>query len=294
MFALKDKYVDIFTHFGFTKLFGEEANKDILIDFLNTLLVDEQPKIIDLSLISHEHLSEPSLDRKAIFDLYCENEQGDKLLVELQKSKQNFFKHRNSYSSTFPISERAKRSNWNYKLCAVYTIGILDFVFEEDKQAPDQYFYKIQHDDIKKNAVCYDTPTFIYLVLPKFNKSEHELSSHFDRWMYALKNLSHLQTYPETLQDKIFQKFFAQAELAQMPIEMQKSYEGSLKYYRDLNNVISTAFEDGIKAGYEEARKEGILRKTMEIAHKMRTNGWGDELIAQCTGLTPEQIRTLN
>jgi len=30
---LKDKYIDPFTDFGFKKLFGEECNKDLLLDF---------------------------------------------------------------------------------------------------------------------------------------------------------------------------------------------------------------------------------------------------------------------
>ena len=36
------KYINPFTDFGFKKIFGEEANKDIMLDFLNELLRDEQ------------------------------------------------------------------------------------------------------------------------------------------------------------------------------------------------------------------------------------------------------------
>ncbi|MDX9790663.1 MAG: PD-(D/E)XK nuclease family transposase, partial [Candidatus Kapabacteria bacterium] len=35
---LKERYVNIFTDFGFKKLFGTEVNKDIMIDFLNVIL----------------------------------------------------------------------------------------------------------------------------------------------------------------------------------------------------------------------------------------------------------------
>jgi hypothetical protein len=31
---MKEKYVNPFTDFGFKKIFGDEANKDLLIDFL--------------------------------------------------------------------------------------------------------------------------------------------------------------------------------------------------------------------------------------------------------------------
>ncbi|MDQ1265196.1 MAG: hypothetical protein QG635_346, partial [Bacteroidota bacterium] len=97
------KYISIFTDFGFKKLFGEEVNKDLLLDFLNELLKEEQGQIMDLTFMKTEHLGDTDLDRRAIFDLYCENERGEKFIVELQKSKQNFFKDRTVYYSTFPI-----------------------------------------------------------------------------------------------------------------------------------------------------------------------------------------------
>jgi len=88
------------------KIFGEEASKPLLIDFLNALL-PQANKIIDLIFKNTEHLGQTEADRKAIFDIYCENENGEKFIVELQKAKQNFFKERTVYYSTFPIREQA-------------------------------------------------------------------------------------------------------------------------------------------------------------------------------------------
>ncbi len=138
-----EKYINPFTDYGFKKLFGEEPNKDLLLDFLNELLKEEQGEIVNLTYLKNEHLSSSENDRKAIFDLYCENEKGEKFIVELQKSKQNFFKDRTVYYSTFPIREQAKRNNWNYELKAVYTIAILDFVFEADKNEPEKFRYDL-------------------------------------------------------------------------------------------------------------------------------------------------------
>ena len=109
-----EKYINPFTDYGFKKLFGEEPNKDLLLDFLNELLKKEQGQIVDLTYLKTEQLGTLDIDRKAIFDLYCENEKGEKFIVELQKSKQNFFKDRTVYYSTFPIREQAKRADWDY------------------------------------------------------------------------------------------------------------------------------------------------------------------------------------
>src|SRR3972149_3746337 len=124
-----EKYINPFTDYGFKKLFGEELNKDLLLDFLNELLKEEQGQIKDLTYLKTEQLGTTDIDRKAIFDLYCENEKGEKFIVELQKTKQNFFKDRTVYYSTFPIREQAKRADClpaceagDYELKAVYTI----------------------------------------------------------------------------------------------------------------------------------------------------------------------------
>lgn len=127
---MKAKYFNPFTDFGFKKIFGEEASKPLLIDFLNALLWDVG-NIIDLTFKNNEQLGQTELDRRAIYDIYCENEKGEKFIVELQKSKQNYFKERTIYYSTFPIREQAEKGEWNYHLKAVYCVGILDFTFED-------------------------------------------------------------------------------------------------------------------------------------------------------------------
>ena len=230
---IKEKYVNPFTDFGFKKLFGEEVNKDLLIDFLNNLLVDEQ-QIKDLTYLKNEHISSSDTERKAIFDLYCENERGEKFIVELQKAKQNFFKDRSVYYSTFPIQEQAKQGKWNFELKAVYTIGILDFIFDDHKNEPEKLVHKIKLSDIEKNTVFYEKLTYIYLEMPKFIKTEEELKTKFDKWLYVLKHLPDLQDRPKALQERIFEKLFKTAEIAKFTQKERLEYEDSLKYYRDL------------------------------------------------------------
>jgi predicted transposase/invertase (TIGR01784 family) len=129
---LKDKYINPLTDFGFKKLFGSEPNKDLLIDFLNQVL-PEKHKIKDLSYAKSEQLGIAVSDRKAIFDLYCIGESGERFIVEIQKAKQNWFKDRSMYYASFPIQEQAKKGDWDFRLKPVYTIGILDFIFDEHK-----------------------------------------------------------------------------------------------------------------------------------------------------------------
>lgn len=276
-----EKYINPFTDYGFKRLFGEEPNKDLLIDFLNVLLKEEQGEIKDLTYLKGEQLGANEVDRKAIFDLYCENERGEKFIVELQKTKQNFFKDRTIYYSTFPIREQAKRADWNYELKAVYTIAILDFIFDEDKHEPNKYRYDIKLSDIETKKVFYDKLTFIYLEMPKFNKTIDELETRFDKWLFVLRNLNKLDRVPDKLREHIFEKLFETAEIAKFTSAQIQSYEDSLKYYRDLKNSLDTAKEEGIEEGKIEVAKNAIAE------------GLSTDVIMKITGLTKEQIEKI-
>ena len=126
------KYINPLTDFGFKKLFGTEPNKALLIDFLNQILPDR--KIKDVTYSSSEKQGLTEIDRKAIFDLYCIGDNGERFIVEMQKAKQNFFKDRSVFYASFPIQEQSKKKTWNYKLDPVFSVGILDFIFDDHKR----------------------------------------------------------------------------------------------------------------------------------------------------------------
>jgi predicted transposase/invertase (TIGR01784 family) len=97
--TIREKYINPFTDFGFKKLLGSEFNKDLLIDFLNQVLGDRE-QIKDLTYLNTEKLGKTASDRKAVFDLYCENEKGNKFIIELQNVSQQYFKDRSVFYST--------------------------------------------------------------------------------------------------------------------------------------------------------------------------------------------------
>lgn len=278
---MKAKYINLFTDFGFKKIFGEEASKPLLIDFLNALL--PQPnKIVNLSFKNTEQLGQTDADRKAIFDIYCENEVGEKFIVELQKAKQNYFKERTIYYSTFPIRDQAEKGEWNYNLKAVYCVGILDFTFDDYESEPERS--EVVHTIKLKNQngkTFYEKLTYIYLEMPNFKMVESELNSRLDQWLFFIKNLEDFQSIPSIFSDEIFTKAFEKAELAKFGQGDLDSYENSLKIYRDLKGVIDTAFDEGKQEGRQE------------IARALKENGVSSEIIIRSTGLTEGEIDNL-
>jgi predicted transposase/invertase (TIGR01784 family) len=87
------KYINPFTDVGFKKIFGQEINKDLLIDFLNSLLKGERV-INKVTFLDKEQLGEFKDDRSLIYDVYCETDSGEKIIVEMQNKSQPYFKSR--------------------------------------------------------------------------------------------------------------------------------------------------------------------------------------------------------
>ena len=285
--GLQERYINPYTDFGFKKLFGTELNKELLISFLNALLQGEQT-VKDVTYLNTEHLGTQEIDRRAVFDVYCEGENGEKFLVEMQRGEQQFFKDRSLFYTTFPIREQAsKGKGWDYELKSVYTVGILNFTF--DNSSDEYYHHEVKLVDIRTKEVFYDKLTLIYLEMPKFNKEEKELETMFDKWMFVLRNLGNLMERPVALQERVFSRLFEAAEIARFNRKELVEYEDSLKVYRDWYSVMKTT----LNKGREEGRAEGRIEEKIAIARQMKANSLPAEVIAQCTGLSLEEINEL-
>ena len=297
--GLRERYVNPYTDFAFKLLFGTDLNKEILIGFLNALFNGEQV-IADVTYLNTEHLGNRELDRRAVFDVYCENEKGEKILIEMQKGEQQFFKDRSLYYATYPIREQAtKGSVWDYELKAVYVIGILNFTFDDVKSP--SFHHEVKLMETTTHEVFYDKLTFIYLEMPKFHKTEEELETLFDKWMFVLKNLARLMERPTALQERVFNRLFEAAEIAQFTKESLYAYEESLKIYRDWNNVIDTATlkgraegrVEGIAEGIAEGEAKGRKEEAKAIALNLKNAGLSLAQIASATGLSTDEIDSL-
>ncbi len=293
-FLSGDRYINPLTDFGFKRLFGTEPNKNLLIDFLNVVL-PPQHRVKDLTYRSTENLGNTPLDRKAVFDLYCQSEKGEKFIVEMQKAKHNYFKDRSVYYASFPIQEQAGKGDWNYKLAPIYTIGILDFVFDEDKN--DETFLHIVELKDQDCKVFYEKLKFIYLELPKFKKTIDQLDDHFDKWMFLLKHLPDLEEPPLPLQENVFMQLFEVARITNFSQAERDAYESSLKYYRDMNSVIETAREEGKVQGIQEGKIQGIQEGKRSLLLKQLSRKLGtipDEIKVLLSPLVPEILDELS
>ena len=285
----EERYISLLTDFGFKRIFGTALNKDLLINFLNSLFGKEQV-IRDVKYLNSENVGDVYTDRKAIFDVYCENERGEKFIVEMQNAFQKHFKDRSLYYSTFPIKEQApKGADWDFKLAHVYVVALLNFDMQDEAFDREAISHDVGLLDKKTKRVFNDKLTFKYVEIAKFDKPLDGLRTVYDKWLYALKNLSRLTERPKELRDKVFDRLFEEAEIAKFSKMELKEYEDSLKAYRDIKNSLDTAMEQG----FEKGRAEGINSQRLDTARSMLEDGLSVDKIMRYTGLSQEEINKL-
>lgn len=296
----EERYISLLTDFGFKRIFGTALNKELLICFLNSLFNGKQV-VKDVMYLNSEHVGDVYTDRKAIFDVYCEGENGEKFIVEMQNAYQTYFKDRSLFYSTFPIREQApKGSEWDFNLNNVYTVALLNFDMKDDAFEKEQIRHHVQLCDTATHKVFYDKLEFIYVEIAKFDKSLEELETLYDKWLYVLKNLSKLDNRPKELRDRVFDRLFEESEIAKFtPLELRE-YEDSKKAYRDIKNSIDTAKREGIEEGMEKVIKQGIEigqkkehERLLNTARALFASGMSLEQVKQFTGLNDEEINQI-
>ena len=314
----EERYIILLTDFGFKRIFGSDINKDLLIDFLNSLFNGEQV-VKNVTYLNSDNVGDVYAERKAIFDVYCENEHGEKFIVEMQNAYQTYFKDRSLYYATFPIREQApKGDNWNFKLQHVYVVALLNYDMNEEAFSHESINHDVGLLDKQTHKVFNNKLTFKYVEIARFNKDINELETNFDKWLYVLRNLSRLDNQPTYLRNEVFNRLFSEAEIARFDKKELKAYEDSLKAYRDIKNSLDTAKEEGRAEGLAEGRAEGhaeglaeglaegrakghaeglaegASEKALTIARELLAMNMSIDNIKKVTGLTDDEIHNLS
>ena len=289
------RYINPYTDFGFKKLFGEEANKDLLIDFLNSILPTKH-QIAELELQNSENLPDLPIQRKAFFDISCKNQAGEQFIVEMQKESQHYFRDRAVFYSTFPIRNQAsKGEDWDFNLKSVYFVAILNFTYDE--QEDKQKFCREVTLKDQDGDEFYNKLHYYFFQMPRFTKTEAQLDTKQDKWFYFLKNLVSFENIPAILQEPLFERAFKTAAESNLTGREREIYERDLHILWDNYAVLTTAEEKGLAIGEAIGEARGLAigeaRGIITVAHNLKQQGLNTAVIAEVTGLSEEEIECL-
>ena len=283
---LMGKFINPFTDWGFKRIFGQEVNKELLIDFLNELFAGEHV-IRDIKFRDKEMLGETKDSKSIVFDIFCDTDDGKHIIVEMQNSSMKHYIDRSIYYLSRAVSEQGVVGDWDYTLSPVYIISFLNFKpndgvlvkFQTDASLWDKFDAKPLTGKVR----------LIYLVLPYFDKDVEGCENNFDCWIYLLKNMTTLERMPFLAQNAVFRKLAEITDITTLSKSDREKYDYSLKNMRDYIATYNTAEEKGIEKGRAEGRAETLIM----TARNLKGEGASTSLISRVTGLSEEEIENL-
>ena len=313
------RYADLLVDDVFKLAFGQESTKDVMIEFLNRIISDKC--IVDLEFCDKEMTSLDRREKNSVYDMNCRTSDGTRIIVELQRRKQQDYAERTIYYSTFQIRNQIDSGSRSYDFCPVYVINILDFNLDANDGNPEVLTtYRLYEKD--SHNLLTDKYTLIFIELKKFKKKEEELGDDIlDGIYFCLKNMYRLRHRPKQLEHDIFTKIFDVTELANMDDVKRIEILRKMTTERDLRNQMDYATKVGLEEGrakgmaeglaegrakgmaeglaegrakgMEEGLAEGRAEGRVETIRKMLDAGVAMSIIADALGLTEEEQKKL-
>ena len=199
------QFLDPTNDLAFTKIFGNEKKKHILISFLNSILrlpVHEQ--ITDVSLLNPNQAPHLPGAKETILDVRCHDQTGAEYIVEMQVLPEEFFDKRVLYYAAKAYSQQLNKGEKYHQLKPVIFLGILNFNFTTDSHYLSTHCI---HNIETKEHILRDF-RFTFAELPKFNKTESELQTIEDKWLFFLKYAKQLTAIPEVIREAAIREAF--------------------------------------------------------------------------------------
>jgi predicted transposase/invertase (TIGR01784 family) len=292
------KFLDPKNDVAFKKIFGSEKNKDIVIHFLNDMIIfKERAKIVDVSFLKTEQDPEIITKKTSIVDVLCKDQKGNTYIVEMQMAKEKgFAKRAQYYASKAYISQVHVRGKY-YQLKEVIFLAISNFIMFPKKKA-----YKSDHVILDKEELTNDLKdfSFTFLELPKFNKDINHLETMTEKWAYFFKNAE--ETSEDDLAkiiegDEVMKRAFSELNRFAWSDEELLIYDQSEKYESAYLASLEQKYDEGVvkgeKLGIAKGEKLGVAKTQLTIAEKMLQLGQPKQLVSEVTGLSLAEIKKI-
>jgi len=280
------QFIDPRVDFAFKKIFGNENAKDILIDFLNSILgLEGVYRIKEVVILDPYQAPKIKYTKKSYVDVRCTDERNIQYIVEMQVEYVKGMEKRIIYNASKRYSNQIEKGEDYPKLNQVISINILDFDMFE---FPHYLSIHTTNEIITGN--CYlDEIKYYFIELNKFIKKIEELTTNLEKWVYFIKEASNLNTIPKELENNVFKHAFEIARVSNMSKEEWEAYDIESMLIQDERGMIEAALEKGEKLGIEKGEKLGIEK----TAKNMKDKGLDINLICELTGLSIEDINKL-
>jgi predicted transposase/invertase (TIGR01784 family) len=285
------KFADPTSDFGFKKLFVDPKNKSLLISFLNSILGRKGKDLITNAIVADpNNLPTMAGDKHSIVDVRCKDEKGKNYIIEIQVENEHNFPQRCVYYAARALTLQLEAKQDYKEILPVIFVGILGFKLFKWNHSTSHLFIT----DQKTGEIAFDTFEWHIVELPKFKKTENEIKTDEERWLYLLKNAATLNYMPPCLEKlKATEHAMEVLDRHLWSNEEMEVFERVLHAERVQRSVMETAISEGELKGRAEGEQVGELKGRQVVAKQMLVKGLAVDLIRDVTGLSEEEIKKI-
>jgi predicted transposase/invertase (TIGR01784 family) len=239
-------FLDPTNDYAFKKIFGDEKKKHILISFLNSILrLPADQQITEVTLLNPTQAPHLPGAKETILDVRCQDQRGAEYIVEMQVLPQEFFDKRVLYYASKAYAHQLNSGSDYCKLKPVIFLGILNFEFTHN----DHYLSTHCVQDVETKEHVLQDFRFTFAELPKFLKTEAELLTVEDKWLYFLKHAKKLAAIPAVIHEAALKEAF---EI----VNRLNWDEASLELY-DIRGIYTQDEIQRVNFGYRKGQQNG-------------------------------------
>ena len=325
--ATKQRYANIMMDYWFKRTFGMPERSRLLLLLLKELIPEREIKGITYLPTEHEN---PLPEMKDVrIDVECTDERGARFIVEMQVCKQDFFRERMLFYSSYALlgqmmkgkrlgkrmgrrkasrlmrdlsirelrdraisSGEVNHSFYNYP--PVYMVSLLNFSIHPESE---DVLYRYELYDRRHEELMTDRLNFIFLEMPNCKRALTEKATLLDNFCYAMRQMQFLDNRPPQLKAEIFELLFESANISKFTAKEKLKYETDMTTERDRINQLATSFLDGERQGMEKGMEKGIEKgkteEKMETAKNFLKLGVSIDVVSKATGLSVEDVKKL-
>ncbi len=287
-------FLDIKTDFAFKKVFGSEGSKDLLISFLNSVIeFDQQQTITDVTIVDPYSIPLLKGMKDTFVDVKAELSDNTKVIIEMQVLNHEGFEKRVLYNAAKNYSLQLKKGDPYHLLNPVIALTITDFILFKNTDELINNFKLLEKNQFIQYS---DDIELIFIELPKFHKTEAELSSIQDKWLYFIKNAGNLDYIPKNLDQELEKAFNIanEANLSEEELELQHKKKDFIYIQKSsIEFATKTGMEQGLEKGLQQGLEQGEWNKTLKIIENANRMGLPLQVIIELTGLDEEKISAL-
>ena len=280
------KYLDPKADLTFKKIFGEHP--DLVMSLLNALLpFSEEQKITEIEYLPSELTPDNPMRKNSIVDVRCKATDGRQFIVEMQMEWTTAFKQRVLFNASKAYVRQLKKSKKYHLLQPVYSLSLVNDVFENDIE--DFYhYYRLVHEEHTEKVI--DGLHLVFVELPKFKPHTISEKKMQVLWLRFLTEIGEdTKEVPVELVEN------AEVKQALEIVEESAYTDKELAQYDKFWDAIRVeqAFVDEAEIRYGIGIKKGVKDANLNNARKMKVKGYAVQDIADITGLTTEEIEAL-